>query len=81
MIEYETTVVLSPSLSLIISANLSQFLHHENSKFYQHNAVIMLSTILEDLGVATCKLVNFVDQSLSEVLWKSFGSPVQLQQV
>ena len=32
-------------------------------------------TSLEDLGAATCKLVNFVDH---KVLWKSFRSPVQL---
>ena len=83
MIEYETTVVLSPSLSLIIPANLSQFFHHKNSKCYQHNAVyyreyINIQTSLEELGAATCKLVNFVDQSPSEVLRKSFRCPVQL---
>ena len=40
-------------------------------------------TSLEDLGAATCKLVNFVDykvQSPLEVLWKSFGSPLEVLQ-
>ena len=48
-------------------------------------------TSLEDLGAATCKLVNFVDYKVqsplrsfgspSEILQKSSRSPVQLQQV
>ena len=44
----------------------------------QRSPTSPMITSLEDLGAATCKLLNFVDhkvQSPLEVLWKSFGSP------
>ena len=48
--------------------------YHDDVTIYRRCIIVYLSTSLEDLGAATCKLVNFVDhkvQSPFEVLQKS----------
>ena len=48
----------------------------------QRSPTSPMITSLEDLGAATCKLLNFVDHKVRtplEVLRKSFGSPPEVQ--